>query len=119
MLEIAFLMIATGGVAAYARGRGGNPWLWGSVAITGYVVVEYILPPIVRVTPESDTALMFLWGGFAWMGVVALCARFVLGSGKKQASSMWTCPNCKYLNQRYAVICEACQRPYGEMPTSA
>jgi hypothetical protein len=114
VLEIAFLIIVTGGIAAYARGRGGNPWLWGSIAVAGYVIVEYVLPRAIGVAPESDAALLFLLGGFAWMGVIALCTRFLLGSGRKKPSGLWTCPNSKYLNQRYAVICEACQHPYGE-----
>ena len=117
LLEPLFLFLVAGGIAAYARGRGGNPWVWGAVAISGYVFAEYVLPAFIRIDPDSDLRMAFFFGGFAWMGGVALSARYLLGRGRKKASSMWTCPNCKYLNQRYAVICEACQRPYGDPET--
>ena len=114
MFEIAFMIIVVGAIAGYSRGRGGNPWLWGTIAVSGYVILAYVVPMFVRVDPESDWRLVIFWSGFAWLGGVALCTRYLLGSGRKKPSSMWTCPKCKYLNQRYAVICEACQCPYGE-----
>ena len=114
MLEVFFLIITASGIAGYARGRGGNPWVWGSAAIVGYVFVVYVLRVFIRTTPGSDAGVLFVWGGVAWVGVIAFCTRFVLGSTRKKPSSMWTCPNCKYLNQRYAVFCEACKHPYGE-----
>jgi hypothetical protein len=35
MLTILFLIITTGGIAAYARARGGNPYLWGALSVVG------------------------------------------------------------------------------------
>jgi len=33
MLEIVVLIIATSGVAAFARGRGGRPYWWGTAVL--------------------------------------------------------------------------------------
>jgi hypothetical protein len=114
MLEIVFLILAASGIAAYARGRGGNPWLFGGLAVAGYVLLVDILPIVARLSPDSDNRIWTIAGGVAWVGVIAFCARFLLGSGRKKPSGMWTCPNCKFLNQHYAIMCEACRQPYGE-----
>jgi hypothetical protein len=47
---------------------------------------------------------------------MAFCTRFLLGIGRAKPSGMWSCPNCKYLNQHYAVVCEACSQPYAAKP---
>ncbi len=80
MFEIVLLILAAGGIGAYARGRGGNPIVWGSLGVG--------------------------------LGIIAFCARFLLGRSLEKPSGMWSCANCKYLNQHYAVICEACKQPY-------
>jgi hypothetical protein len=41
MLEIVFLLVTTGGIAAYARGRGGNPWLWGTISVAGHLLIQF------------------------------------------------------------------------------
>jgi hypothetical protein len=114
MFLIIFLIIATGGISAYARGRGGNPLVWGGIAVGGYVLAVLVVPATFGVSPDSDERYWFMAGGLAWMGAVAFCARFLLGRSRMKSSRMWTCPNCKYLNQHYAVICEACKHPFGE-----
>lgn len=114
MLEIVFLIISGGAVASYARTRGGQPAIWGTVAIAGYVLFLYVLPFVLKPAPDSDTHIWLLAGGLGWVGAVAFCARFLLGAGSKKPSGMWTCPSCKFLNQHYAVFCEACKQPYGE-----
>jgi len=121
MLEIFFLIISTGAIAAYARGRGGKPWVWGTISVLGYLLVLYLgalINGILRVPPESDARLLPLGAALAWVGIIAFCARFLLGAGRKKPSGMWVCPNCKYLNQHYGVICEACKHAYGQPESS-
>jgi hypothetical protein len=119
VFEIILLIVAGSTIAAYARARGGNPWFWGSLAMGGYFVLAYVAPVFLRVSPDSDARIWTLGAALAWVGVVAFCARFLLGAGAKKPSGMWTCPNCKYLNQHYAVICEACKHPYGQPAPAA
>ena len=114
MIEILFLILAASGVAAYARARGGNPWLFGTVAVAGYTLLADVVPIIDRLSPDSDERIWRLTAGVRWVGARAFAARFLLGSSRKKASGMWTSPNCKFLNQHYAVPCEACRQPYGE-----
>jgi hypothetical protein len=117
MVEIIFLISSTCGIAAYARGRGGNPLLWGAISVTGYLLILFaggLVIGILRVPAESDARLLPLGASLAWVGIIAFCARFLLGAGRKKPSGMWACPNCKYLNRHYAVICEACKHAYGQ-----
>jgi len=122
MFEIVLLMVAAGGIAAYARGRGGNPIVWGSLGVGGYALLNYVVPVILiylRRPLDADSRMWLFMGAAAWVGVVAFSARFLLGSTREKPSGMWSCPNCRYLNQQYAVICEACQQPYGKsVPTA-
>jgi hypothetical protein len=113
MLEIFFLVVAGSAIAAYARGRGGSPWVWGSVAIGGYFLLGAVLPFALRVSRESDTFPFFWVAGLGWLGLTTLCARFLLGRGRPAPSGLWVCPNCKMLNAHYSVLCEACRQPYG------
>ncbi len=115
MFEIVLLILAAGGIGAYARGRGGNPIVWGSLGVGGYVVLAYLGPVIMASFAHPVDPNYRLWlvaGGAAWLGIIAFCARFLLGRSLEKPSGMWSCANCKYLNQHYAVICEACKQPY-------
>jgi len=114
MLEIIFLIAAGSGIAAYARGRSGNPWLWGALAIGGYFFAVWIAPIFIPIARDPEVHFWSTVAGFAWVGVIAFCARFLLGLSRKKPSGIWSCPNCRYLNQQYAVICEACKHPFGE-----
>lgn len=118
MFAIVFLIISTGGIATYARGRGGNPFLWGSLSVAGFVLIQLAGGTILRllgVSPDTaDAQWVLLAVAFAWVGVIALLTRFLLGMGRPKPSGMWSCPGCKYLNQHYAVVCEACAKPYAE-----
>ncbi len=121
MAEILFLILSTGGIAAFARGRGGNPWLWGTLSVAGHLLIQFfsgILIGYYRVPADSDAQLIATVASYAWVGVVAFCTRFLLGSGREKSSGMWSCSNCRYLNQHYAVVCEACQQPYGKTKQS-
>ncbi len=112
------VVLVTSAIATYARGRGGSPWLWGSVAVGGYVLLVYGLILAAGSGPLSGWRIELLAAGWAWMGLVALYTRYGLGARQLNPGSMWTCTNCKYLNGRHAVICEACQRPYSESAKS-
>jgi hypothetical protein len=122
MFEIVLLIVAATGIAAYARGRGGNPYVWGSLGVGGYAVINYLVPAIMASLGrplDSDSRLWLFVAAAAWVGLIAFCARFLLGRTQEKPSGMWSCPNCKYLNQQYAVICEACQQPYGKSAPNA
>lgn len=114
MFEIFLLIAATTAITAYARGRGGSPWLWGALTVGGYLLALFVaqfISVLIWREPNPVLAMVVSWG---WVGVVALYTRFGLGAGKLKPSGMWTCSNCKYLNAHYAVICEACRQPYAE-----
>ena len=117
MLQIFLLIVTTGGIAAYARGRGGNPWLWGSLSVVGHLAIQILGSFALGLVGRSrdDNAMLFLGiASWVWVGIIAFCARFLLGMKMEKPDGMWSCKNCKYLNQRYAVICEACREPYGK-----
>jgi hypothetical protein len=121
VFEIVLLIVAAGGIAAYARGRGGNAIVWGTSGVGGYVLIAYLGPVILAalgrpLDPDSRLKLTLL--AVAWIGTVAFCARFLLGRTREKPSGMWSCANCRYLNQHYAVVCEACQKPYGRSASS-
>ena len=122
MLQILILFLTTGGIASYARGRGGNPWLWGSLSVVGHLLIQFggafVLGILGRSTQE-DLTWAIVVASWVWIGIVAFCARFLLGMSMEKPGGMWSCSNCRYLNQHYAVVCEACQRPYGKKSQSA
>ena len=125
MFEIILLIVVTGGIAAFARGRGGKPWLWGALTVVGYFLVPLVVTWLAIAFGASPRAvkenaqLWFFVSAIGWVALLAFCARFVLGRSYEKPSGMWSCPNCKYLNKQYAVICEACQQPYGKKTTPA
>ncbi len=118
MLEILLLTAVTSGIVAFARGRGGKPWLWGIVTGAGYYVIIYfgsffaVLLGANPVRIQENKILWFFGTAIIWTGIVAFCARFLLGRAYAKPDGMWVCKNCSYLNKRYAVICEACRQPY-------
>lgn len=122
MFEIIALIVTTGGIAAYARARGGNPWLWGSLSVAGHLLIQFaggMILGTLGYARNQDAIWILVVVSWVWIGVIALCTRFLLGIRREKSSGMWSCPNCKYLNQHYAVICEACQQPYGKSAPSA
>ena len=125
MFEIVLLIAATTGIASFARGRGGNPWFWGALTVVGYFVVPWLitfLGSLLQLYPKptgEDAQFLFFISSVAWVAVWAFCARFLLGRHYAKPGGMWSCAHCRYLNQPYSVICEACRQPYGSKPRSA
>jgi hypothetical protein len=120
MFEIVLLIAATGGIASFARARGGSPWLWGALTLAGYFLVPFLvsfLAILFGADPRSmkeDAQFWFFVSAVSWVAVLAFCARFLLAHNYAKPDGLWSCSNCKDLNKQYAVICEACQQPYGK-----
>jgi hypothetical protein len=118
MFEIVLLIAATAGIAGFARARGGKPWLWGTLTAVGYFLVPFLVSFFAAMfgagpkAVKEDAQFWFFASAIAWVALLAFCARFVLGRSYAKPDGMWSCSNCKYLNQQYAVICEACKQPY-------
>ena len=43
MVEIVFLIIAIGAIVTVSRQRGGNPLLWGPLALGGYFGLKFLM----------------------------------------------------------------------------
>lgn len=116
MIEIVFLIIAVGAIATVARQRGGNPWLWGPLALGGYFLLKlgmrefnlFPLPP----GQEGDLNLVRFFIAIGYICLLYLLVRFGLGRTKTKAGGKWVCPKCKYLNDEIATNCEACGQAY-------
>ena len=74
MIEIFVLTGAVGGIASFARGRGGSPWVWGTLAVFGYVALLVVSAITGNRYPFAIWILA--WG---WIGLVAVYTRFILG----------------------------------------
>jgi hypothetical protein len=108
MIEIFLLIGAVGAIASFARGRGGSPWVWGTLAVFGYVATLLVVS-VVAGTRYPLAAWITAWG---WIGLTAVYTRFIMGRGRAVASGSWTCPECSVINRSYAFLCEACGQPY-------
>jgi hypothetical protein len=43
MFEIILRIVVTGGIASFARARGGTPWLSRTLAVAGYFLVRFLV----------------------------------------------------------------------------
>lgn len=119
---VLLLVLVTAGVAAIARTRGGNPWLWGSLCVAGYLLITFVggfMAGTLGYAHNEGVMASLMIAPWIWIGGVAFCARFLVGASKPKPDGMWSCPHCRYLNQHYAVVCDACQQPYGTKPKPA
>jgi hypothetical protein len=111
MFEILLLVIGTGAIASFARGRGASPKVWGTVAAAGYVLTELLAPLAMRALGLTEQILPWL-AALTWFAGIALYVRFGIGAGRPSPDSQWTCKECNYMNGRHAIICEACGKPW-------
>jgi hypothetical protein len=118
MFGIILLIVVTGGIASFARARGGRPWLWVTLTVAGYFLVPFLVvffAAMFGADPKAlreDSQLWFFVSAVAGVAVLGFYARFLLGRNYAKPDGMWSCSNCKYLNQPYAVLSEACKQPY-------
>ncbi|MBM3311810.1 MAG: hypothetical protein FJY80_09905 [Candidatus Aminicenantes bacterium] len=118
MVELVFLIISVGSISVVSRQRGGNPLLWGPLALAGYFLLKlgmrkfnlFPLPP----GQEGDFNLVRSIISVGFVCLVYLFVRFGLGRTKAKAGGKWVCPDCKYLNDEIATNCEACGKAYQE-----
>ena len=83
--------------------------------MAGHFVIQFlggVVLGALGLAQNEKAQLIVIVLSYAWIGAVALRTRFLIGRGGEKPSGMWSCPNCKYLNQHYAVVCEACKQPY-------
>jgi hypothetical protein len=109
MLEIIGLLLAMGAIAGFARGRGASPVLMVVLALAGYLAITFIGGSLIS---GPDARLPLTLCAWAWIGIVALFVRFVIGARRPGPGRNWICSNCHYTNARHALLCEACQEPW-------
>jgi hypothetical protein len=80
-----------------------------TTAIVSFARVAVGMAPAVN---SDDAQLLAFCSSILWVAIVAFCSRFLLGRNLANAGGMWCCPNCKYLNQPYAVICTSLRQQY-------
>jgi hypothetical protein len=116
MIEIVFLIIAVGSIVTVSRQRGGNPLLWGPIALGGYFALKILMRELglfpVPEGQEGDLNLVRFFIGVGYICLLYVFVRFGLGRSKARAGQKWVCPACKYLNSEIATNCEACGREY-------
>lgn len=118
MIGLFVLALALTGIVRLARTRGGSPWLYGLVAGIGWLVLGILTSGILSslgfqtgIGPLVATlvATIVPW---AFVGCVALYVRFRVGGKTEGPSGSWSCPNCRSLNQAYAMKCDSCGEPF-------
>jgi hypothetical protein len=112
------LVASTSAIAGLARARGENALFWGGINAAGFlflpVFVMFVLVPKYFdpfVAPEHRPFWFFV-SVVLWVASLAVYIRFFSGRKRAHPNGMWTCPNCSYLNKEYALVCEACERPF-------
>jgi hypothetical protein len=109
MFEIIGLLIAVPAIISLARGRGASPLLAATIAVAGWAFIRFFGAFLL---PSGEIRVLLVVFAWAWIGLVALFLRFVVGASRAKADSRWNCSSCRYLNNASSVVCEACQQPY-------
>ena len=114
-----WLIFAIVGIGVLATKRGTSPVFWVVAAIIGILLFGYVIGPIVvgvdlvrnNVFPNLAVLIpsMLAW---IWVGALAIYVRFGIGAGQPQPRGMWTCPECKTLNQQSSLFCDSCGDPW-------
>ena len=107
LIHALLFAVALGAIEALARGRGGQPGIWGMLGVvaiaTGFLVGRLTFGR------NSLEQWALAWGLLA---VVAIVVRFAVGARKAQPDGMWSCPNCHMVNEASYVVCQACEQPW-------
>jgi len=131
MIEVFGLVLLVAGIVRMARTRGASPWVYGLLAAGGWIAVRLLLPRVpavlgLRYGTDGDgadglmlfavmlTTAVLSW---LWAGGVALYVRFGVGRNDESPSGSWSCPNCRSLNQGYALKCDSCGQPFAHERT--
>ena len=109
IFEVLGVFLAVGGIVALARGRGASPVVAGTVAVAGWVLIEFGGAFFV---PRGESRFPLLLAAWTWIALVAGVVRFVVGAGRPKPDGRWNCSHCRFLNNASSVICEACQQPW-------
>ena len=117
-LPLVAVIAATSAIAALAKARGAEPFFWAGVTLIGapffsllvLFLVEYLggYPSIVN----AESTFYLIVSAGVWFALVALFVRFWVGHRRPNPHAMWSCPNCRYLNQHYSLVCEACNQAF-------
>ena len=102
MIEIIGLIIAIGTIARIARRRGGYPWLWGGLALGGYLSAAFLFTLLL-----PDLVSVYLLVGWGWVGLMMLAA--YLTGGIRTAGVSWQCHQCGLYNDPSTLICDCGQ----------
>jgi hypothetical protein len=118
MIEFVFLIIAIGAIVTVSRQRGGQPLLWGPLALGGYFGLKFLMIKLALFPAppgEAGDLNVARWAiSIGYVCLLYLIVRFGLGRSKAKAGGKWVCPSCQFLNSEIAVKCEACGRDYKE-----
>ncbi len=97
MIEIFLVVLGTAAIADAARRRGGSPWLFGVVAVIGYLIAG-------SVAAQALGRGANLVGGAVWLGVCYGAVFLLVGKGKA-ARNTWQCPECRFFNEPSTLVC--------------
>jgi hypothetical protein len=120
MIELFIVGSLVIAIVRTSKGRGSSPWLFGSVAVLGYLLAGRVLASVLGglLSEESSSAAIIAFRltvgivPFAWLVLVYFYVRFVSGRSHIQPAGQWTCPECRWLNSAALFKCEACGHEY-------
>src|SRR5690349_13773464 len=78
IFEIIGLVVACTAIATLARGRGASPVMAVGAAVGGWAIIEFGGGMFLR---NQEHWLWVLLAAWAWIGLVAVFVRFVIGAG--------------------------------------
>jgi hypothetical protein len=114
LMELVVLVVAVATIVAMARTRGASPLRYGLLAAGGWFGLGLMTWAAVNLLGQGDAAtanvitfvgLLVQW---VYLGAVALAVRFATARGIEGPSGSWSCPQCRSLNQSYALKCDSC-----------
>jgi hypothetical protein len=105
-----------------AKGRGSSPWLYGSMAVLGFLLLRLGLASVLasllfdeEVPGSGAVVALNLAAGivpYLCPVLVYFYVRSVPGRSHAQPAGQWTCQECRWLNSATVFKCEACGSEY-------